>query len=191
MDKKISHKLIGFFILAIFIVALIVILHFISPQEIVNKIGVRNGYLLVFLISFFGGFSAGGSISFISVLITLAVGGLNPVFLGLISGTSLAIGDVIMFYAGSKGRELIKNKWDQRFEKITEIFKSKKWLYKIIPIIVYLYIGFTPLPNDLMILFLAAIRYPMKKMSVIIILGDLSFALTVAILASKGITYIT
>ena len=187
MPTSYNKKLISFIALALFLVALIVLLVFISPQEIVQKLGVGNSYILIFVISFFGGFSAGGSISFISVLITLAVGGLNPIYLGLISGTSLAIGDMIMFYAGSKGRQLLKNKWDQRIEKIADYINKHTWLKKIIPVIIYFYIGFIPLPNDVLILFMAAIKYPAKKMNFLLSLGDLTFALTIAILASQGI----
>lgn len=190
MAKEYNKKLISFLIIVIFIIALITLLFFINPEEIVNKIGVRNGYILIFIVSFFGGFSAGGSISFISLLITLAAGGMNPVYLGLVSGISLSIGDMIMFYAGSRGRELVKNKWDERINKIANIFEKRKWLVKMMPLIAYLYIGFTPFPNDILILFLAAIKYPAKKMNIIIMLGDISFAFTVAFLASKGITYL-
>lgn len=187
MVKKYNKKLISFLVLVIFLISLITLLYFISPEEIVNKIGVRNGYILAFVVSFFGGFSAGGSISFISLLITLAAGGMNPVYLGLIAGTSLAIGDMIMFYAGSKGRELVGGKWDKKIDNVANVFKKRKWSEKMIPIIAYLYIGFAPLPNDVLILFLAAIKYPAKKMNGIIILGDVTFALMIAILAAKGI----
>lgn len=190
MDKKYNKKLISFIVLAIFIISLIVLLIFVKPEEIVNQIGVSNSYLLVFIISFFGGFSAGGSISFISVLITLAIGGLNPIYLGLISGLSLTIGDFIMFHFGSRGRELIKNKWDERIIKISDAIHKRKWVQKILPYVAYLYIGFAPLPNDILILLMAAIKYPPKKMRIIISLGDFSFALTVAILASQGIEII-
>ena len=178
-------KLISFLILVIFLVSLIIILYFISPTEIVNKIGVQNGYILAFVVSFFGGFSAGGSISFISLLITLAAGGMNPIYLGLVAGTSLAIGDMVMFYAGSKGRELIKGKWDKKINKVADVFKKRKYLEKMIPVIAYLYIGFVPLPNDVLILFLAAVEYPAKKMNKIIVLGDITFTLMITILASK------
>jgi len=187
MVKKYNKKLISFLALVIFLVFLIILLYFISPEEIVNKIGVRNGYILAFVVSFFGGFSAGGSVSFISLLITFVVGGMNPVYLGLLAGTSLAIGDMIIFYAGSKGRELVRGKWDKKIDKVTNVFKKRKWLKKIIPIIAYVYIGFIPLPNDILILFLAAIEYPVKKMNGIIILGDITFALMITILAAKGI----
>ena len=118
-------------------------------------------------------------------------GSSNPVLLSLVSGISLAIGDMIMFYFGSKGRGLVGEKWDKRINKIANIFKKRKSLEKIIPIIAYLYIGFTPLPNDLLILFLAAIEYPPKKMNGIIILGDITFVLIITMLAAKGILIFT
>jgi len=161
----------------------------VSPEEIVNKIGVRNGYFLAFAISLFGGFSSGGSIAFISLLITLVSGGLNPVYLGLVAGISLAIGDMIMFYVGSKGRELIRGKWSKRIRKVSKMFKKRKKLERMVPVIAYLYIGFAPLPNDVLILFLAAIEYPIKKMNAIIILGDLTFSLMITLLTAKGIMF--
>ena len=191
MVKKNNKKIIGFSVLVIFLISLITLLFFISPEEIVNKLGVRNAYLLTFFVSFFGGFSSGGSITFITLLITFVLGGMNPIYLGLVAGTSLAIGDMIMFFAGSKGRELIKGKWDKKINKVAKVFEKRKWLKKLTPIIAYLYIGFTPLPNDVLLLFLAAIKYPAKKMNAIIILGDLTFALMLTILTSKGIMIFT
>lgn len=187
MVKKYHKKLIAFLVLAIFLISLITLLYFIGPEEIVNKIGVQNGYILAFAVSFFGGFSAGGAITFYGLLITLVAGGLNPIYLGLVAGTSLAIGDMIMFYVGSKGRELIRGKWNKKIDKVAGVFKKRKWLEKMIPIIAYFYIAFTPFPNDVLILFLAAIEYPAKKMNGIIILGDLTFALVVTLLIAKGI----
>lgn len=191
MTENYRKKIIFFSILVIFLISLTALLYFISPEEIVNKIGVQNGYILAFIVSLFGGFSAGGSISFISLLITLAVGGMNPIYLGLISGIGLVIGDMIMFYAGSKGRELVNEKWTKRIDKIANFIKKRKALEKMVPFIAYLYIGFTPLPNDLIILFLAAIKYPAKRMAIIISLGDMSFTLSVTILASRGISLIS
>lgn len=183
--KKRIKKIIIFLILAIFVISMINLLSFISPEEIVNRIGVRNGYILAFVVSFFGGFSAGGSISFISLLIALVAGGMNPVYLCLITGISLAIGDMIMFYIGSKGRELVRGRWNQRLNNVADMFKKRKWLKNMLPIISYLYIGFAPLPNDILILFLATVKYPPKKVNGIIILGDLTFVLMIIILATQ------
>jgi hypothetical protein len=180
-------KIIGWLALGLWIVVLITVLFFVSPEEVVEKIGVRNGYILAFFVSLFGGFSAGGSVSFITLLITLVTGGMHPIYLGLTAGVSLALGDSIMFFLGSKGRALIKGKWDQKIEKFTNILLKRDWLVKMIPVIAYLYIGLTPLPNDILILFLAAIEYPPRKMYPIIILGDLTFALFITLLAAQGI----
>lgn len=177
--------------LAILIIFLITLFFFISPEQIVQKIGIKNAYILTFLISLFGGFSAIGSISFIGVLATLSAGGVNPIYLGLIAGTSLAIGDLVMFYFGSKGRELIRGKWDKRITQIANTLRKRKWLKKSIPFLAYIYLAFTPLPNDILILSLAAMKYPAKKTAIIAILGDITFALIITILASKGIMIFT
>ena len=188
---KTYKKLIAALIFILFIIFFIVVVFFIHPEELVAKIGVRNAYILLFIISFFGGFSGGGAVTFISVLVTFVLAGMNPIYLGLIAGTSLTIGDMILFYAGSKGRELIRNKWDKKIEIFSNAIKKNKWLEKLVPFIAYIYIGILPLPNDILILFMAAIEYPVKKMNVIIFLGDITFALMIALLAAKGIMIFT
>lgn len=189
MIKEYYKKFLIFFTLVLFLVLLSVLLYFFSPEEIVDKIGIRNAYLLAFVVSFFGGFSALSSITFVATLITLSIGGLNPILLGLVSGTSLAIGDGIIFYIGSKGREIIIGKWERKLEKISKLIKRK--VGKFIPFIAYIYIGLTPFPNDFMIVFLAMIKYPFKKLYAPIILGDLTFALLISIFATKVILIFT
>jgi hypothetical protein len=177
-------KIISFSILATGIVLLIVLLSFLNPEEIVQKIGVKNGYILAIVVSFFGGFSAGGSITFISILATLALGGLNPIYLGLLSGSSLALGDMIMFYTFTQGRELITGKWDKTIDKITKIIKKKESIRRFIPLASYVYFSLIPLPNDILILLLAALKYPLRKLFPIILFGDVTFALIVTLFAA-------
>ena len=86
-----------------------------------------------------------------------------------------------MFFIGLKGRELIVGKWKKRIDKFSKFVNEKA--HKFIPFITYLYIGFTPFPNDLIILSLAAIDYPKKKVYFLIILVDLTFAILLAVLA--------
>jgi len=185
--KKYKKKVILFVILVAFLAALITSLFFFSPEEMVKGLGVTNAYLLLFVISFFGGFSSGGSISFMAVLTTFAIGGLNPWLLGITAGIALAIGDIIMFLIGLKGRELLVGKWKKRIDKFSKFVEKKA--HGFIPFIAYIYIGFTPFPNDIMILSLAAINYPKKKAYLPIILGDLTFAILLTVLASIGISW--
>ena len=189
MIKEYYKKFLIFLVLILFLMVLITLLYFFSPEEIVNKIGIKNAYILAFVISFFGGISALGSITFIATLATLSIGGVNPVILGLVAGTSLAIGDIFIFYIGFKGREIIIGKWEKRLDKFSKW--TKKRLKKFIPFIAYIYIGLTPFPNDFILIFLAMIKYPFKKLYIPIILGDLTFALLVSVLATKGILIFT
>jgi len=164
-----------FSILGIFILTILVLVSVFGPTEIVAAIGVKNGYLLIALVSFFGGYSAAGSTAFIAILIALSAGGLNPLYLSLISGVNLVIGDMILFYFGLQGRELVSEKWDKKINTFADSLRERKWFKKLTPLASYVYIGFLPLPNDVLLLFLAAIEFPVKTMFWIILLGDLTF----------------
>ena len=183
--KSYQKKVILFVVLAAILISLVVSLFFFNPEELVEKIGTRNSYFALFVISFFGGFSAGGTVPFIVTLTTLAAAGLNPLYLGIVAGVALSVGDLVMSLVAFSGRDLIKGKLNKRLEKLSNFLN--KLGKGFIPVTAYLYIGFTPFPNDLMVLSLAAINYPRKKVWLLIILGDLSFTISVAYLASKGI----
>ena len=43
-------------LLAAFIICLLVVLVFVTPEQLVSGLGVHNGYILAFFVPFFGGF---------------------------------------------------------------------------------------------------------------------------------------
>jgi len=187
MDDHEKHRLKNaaiFLTLVLFLAAIFVTLLFISPEEIVKKVGVHNSYLILFFVSFFGGFSGFGAASFMATLITFAVSGLNPYILGIIAGTSLAMGDLLMFYIGRKGKHALHKKIVKRIDKFAHKFTKKT--VKFIPFIVFIYIAFIPLPNDLIIIFIALMHYPYKKVLLPIVAGDFVYSILLAVLASKG-----
>jgi membrane protein YqaA with SNARE-associated domain len=185
-NKDRKRKIIIFILLALFFIVFTSIWLFTSPEEILNTIGIKNGYILAFVVSFFAGFSAFTAVSFYSVLIAFVSGGLNPWLLALIAGTSLALGDMFLFYFGLKGRDMISGKVDRAISKMAHYFTHHK-REKFIPLFAYLYISFIPLPNDWLLIFLASIRYPQKKMNIIIILGDYTHVSVLTFLIKKGI----
>ena len=174
-----------FLVLFIFVISLITLLYFVNPEKIVERIGVENSYIFIFLVAFFAGFSSWTSFSLVTLLITLTMGGMNPVYLGLIAGVGLAIGDVIMFLTGSKGRELITGDWEKKLEKLAKFFEGEP--KKLIPLVTYIYMGLTPLPNDFLMIFLSLIKYPLKKLYIPIILGDITYPLLITLLVTKGV----
>jgi hypothetical protein len=185
MIRKHKKDIVIFSALVIFIISLIILLYFVSPTQIVNKIGVHNAYLFALLVSFLAGFSALTSFSMVAVLLTLAAGGVNPIYLGLVSGVGLAAGDIIMFFASSEARLLVSGKWEKALNKISKAFEGKP--KKLMPLLTYIYMGLTPFPNDFLIIFLALINYPIKKLLIPIILGDITYPLIITLLAAKGI----
>lgn len=188
--KKADQKRIRRAVLFIFLAALLILISalslYIGPQEIVTRIGVRNSYIVAFLVSFFAGFSAFTAVPFYSMLVTFISGGMNPIILWFIAGTSLALGDMFLFYFGRKGRDIISGRLDLAIDRVATYF-HKRQRKKYIPLLSYIYISFIPLPNDWLLLFLASIRYPQKNMNLIIILGDYTHISLIVFLAIKGI----
>jgi hypothetical protein len=157
--------------LIILLISFGILPYLIGPHQLIDSIGITNGYIMGFVIAFFGGLSAGTSFSAISFLIALIVGGLNPFFLGLVAGSSLALGDTLLFLTGLQGRKFVKGKWKSKITEFANYFNNRYWLKKLIPLFSYIYMGFAPLPNDILILFLASIKYSKRITLIIIVLG--------------------
>ena len=112
---------------------------------------------------------------------------MNPILLGLFGGIGVTIGDSLYFYLGSKGKEISSKKVDKRLEKISKLLKkSPKWL---IPFIVYIYSGFTLLPNDLMTFSLGITGYSYKKIFLPLILGNITVTTIIAYISIFGINF--
>lgn len=185
-NKPRRKRITIFILLSILLTAIFIIASIIEPEEIIDRIGERRGYVAAFGIAFFAGFSAFTALSFYSVLIAFISGGLNPLLLALIMGISLSLGDLFLFWFGSRGRDFISGKLDRNINRLANYFREKG-LEKHIPVLAWFYMGFVPLPNDWLLLFLATIRFPMKKMYYIIPLGDLTHAGLVSLLAARGV----
>ena len=79
-----------------------ILLYYIKPSEIVEAIGINNGYLITFLVALFAGASAITSTTYYATIITFSLGDLNPILLALMVGPALVIGDSIFFFIGYK-----------------------------------------------------------------------------------------
>jgi hypothetical protein len=174
--------------LVLFVIAWSILLYFISPQELVKKIGVGQSYLAMFLIAVFGGVSTFTAASYLAALTTFAAGGLNPLLLGLIAGTGLTISDSFFFYLGTKGRKVVSGKpedWADRFEKWMR--KQPDWFA---PVITYVYAGLTPLPNDFLTVGLAFAEVKYKRIIIPLWLGNMTLTALGAYLATAGVNFL-
>ncbi len=153
------HAALALAALLTFLVAWTLLIRRVGAVGLVERIGVRNGYLLVFLIASAGGLSTFTSVALYTTVATLAAGGLNPLLLGAFAGTGLTIGDSLFFLIGLEGRRASSGALEARLQRMAAWFgRRPEWALRLA---IFVYAGLTPLPNDLMVMTIAAsgIRY--------------------------------
>ncbi len=178
MNKKI-RRMLDIFLLLI-IIAWIVFLYIEGPEQVIETIGVHNGYLIVFFASLIGGIATVSIITVYPTIIAFAIGGLNPYILGIIAATSLTIANLIYFYLGAKSRSIAN--LHSRFDKICSIIlrwmnKRPEWL---IPILIWAYVGLSPFSNNLLTTSGGLIEYPIKKIIIPLFVGNVTFMIILA-----------
>ncbi len=173
-----------FFILVFLVIAAwIILVHVVGAEAFIDKVGVRNVYIIVFLAAFWGGASSFSSGSYFVFLASLAAGGLNPFILGILGGAGLTLSDPLFFYFGVHGRNLVSRhgKMKRVIVRLAEWIKKKpKW---VVPLFIFLYAGFTPLPSDLLSVSLALVRYPFRKFILFIFLANVNFAIMISLVS--------
>lgn len=171
-------------VLSLSIVCWIWLSQSVSPAEIVDVIGVKNGYLVMFLIAFFGGVSSFTGVSYIATVLTLSAGGLNPLFLALVSAAGISISDSAFYFIGIHSHHIIDS---NRLKSLID--KSSIWLNKqsrvITGLIIYVYTGFTPLPTDLLTIMLGLTRQPYLYVITVLTLGNFTFSFLLASLGNN------
>jgi membrane protein YqaA with SNARE-associated domain len=186
MDR--SAKYLTVFLVVFALIAWGIFLYFIGPQKIVEFLGYQNSYIAAFIIALIGGTSVFTTASFYATIATLAAGGLNIFILALIAGIGAALGDSFFFFLGLKGRNMASPSFGKKLDKFS------RWLHRlpdwIIPFFVFIYAGFIPLPNDVMMVSLALGKYKFRKIIPFVILGDIVLMLAISFLAREGIDWI-
>jgi uncharacterized membrane protein YdjX (TVP38/TMEM64 family) len=125
------------------------------------------------------------ALSYYPTVITLAAGGLNPFLLGLIAGAGMTVGNSLYFYLGLKGRGIMSERLEKRAERLLEwINKRPRWLVQIL---IFLYVGFTPFPNNLLTASGGVTNYPFKRMIIPLFLGNVVLTFSIAYLTSLGL----
>ena len=183
LGKKIKRSL----IIALVVIVLIiwtVFLYEISPQKIVEKIGITNGYLLAFFAALLSGTTFILPTSYIFIL-TLSLGGLNPFILGFLAGVGGILGDSLTYYLGYKGKEVIDEHYKKFLNKVCimcyEKPQWKVWLF------LFVYGAIIPLPNNLVVIPLGLAHYPYKRLVIPLGLGNIVFYTLVAGLGYYGL----
>ncbi len=154
--------------------------HFVSPDSLVQKIGIQNSYLVAFIVSAICGFSSITSTTFYVTIGALAKGGANPLLLGITGGLGVCLSDFIFYYVISRSTYIIDRHW----KKVTD-FTARA--IKILPdwmlhIFIFCYSAFFPAPNDILLVGLAFGKVPFRQIAPYLFAGDIVSTLLVAYL---------
>lgn len=171
---------------AVFALILINVLYFfVSPQEIVEYVGVGNTYLVTFLIAAIGGLSTITGTTLYAAMATFASGGAHPVGIGLAGGAGIFLSDTVFFLLAAYGRAAIPprfDRWVARIERTAQ--RLPVWCALVL---VYLYLGFTPLPNDILMIALVIGGFRYRQVAPALLAGSFTIALLVAHLGERWI----
>jgi membrane protein YqaA with SNARE-associated domain len=170
--------------IVIFIVSWSIVLYYYSPKELVNFVGINNIYAFIFLIAVIGGVSTFTSTTFYTALITIALGGVNTIFVALLASIGLTLGDMLFYYLGSQSKQCIKKRYENKINNFVSYME--KTGDTIIMFLIFLY-SLTPLPSDILAIALAIVEFPFKKMIIPLLIGN--FTLIVALVELSKLGY--
>jgi hypothetical protein len=166
----------------VFVIALMALLRLIDVGALVDRIGISNTYMLVFLFSIIGGTSAFTAVSFYATIFTLASAGISPLVIALFSAPGILIGDSLFWYLGVQGRGLAYEAFGKRLARIADYLSRKpKWF---VHAFTFAYTGLTPLPGDILMASLAILGYRFKNMFMPILCGNFVLVFIIAKLGS-------
>lgn len=165
----------------------ILFLYHFPPDQIVAFIGVENSYLATFLIASIGGLTSVFSGVFYAAVATFSSGGANPWLLGLAGGVGIAIGDSLIFALLYYGVQDIPERWKQRVETVRRrIDQYPAWM-------IYggllLILGFSPVPNDIVMFALVMLGFRYLKIAPILIISGITITTITALLGQSLSAY--
>ncbi len=178
----------GFFIVLFFVISWIIFVLISGSEELVAMVGMKNSYYLVFFVALLGGASTLTTASLYTTVVTLAIGGLDPLLLGFVSGVGAMLGDSVFYLLGFQGRQALSEKNTAKIRRFGNWLGSREHGYTV-PIVIYTYTGFTPLPNDVLMGALGLAHYPYRISGPILLIGNITRLTLIAYLAISGIVF--
>lgn len=151
-----------------------------SPEEVILYLGVENAYLLMFVLALIGGLTTFSGVPYPLVLVALASGGLDPLFLGICSATGVMLGDTTSYYLGYTGKEIVPQKVQKILERFYTYCLTRP---KLLPFAFFVYGAIVPLSNDFIVISMGLARYPFWRVMIPLGIGNLIFNISLAYLA--------
>ena len=165
----------------IFIFLLSIVLFFyITPDRLVEVVGLENAYFLMFFTAFLGGLTTFNTVPYYSILLVLAGAGLNPLLIGLSSAVGVMAGDSFSYFMGNQGVSIIPTKLHYIFDKVRVFALTRP---KLFPILCFAYGSLSPFSNDFITISAGMARIPFARIMIPLALGNLVFNIGLSYLA--------
>ncbi|OGF67647.1 hypothetical protein A3B26_03385 [Candidatus Giovannonibacteria bacterium RIFCSPLOWO2_01_FULL_48_47] len=188
IDKKKLKYLLGILPLLFFASLSFYLFAYSSPERIVDLIGVNNAYALLFILAFLGGLTTFSGVPYHLFLITLATGGLNPLFLGFSAAGGVMLGDSTSYYVGYRGGAIAPEGVQRIFQQIYSFNSTHP---KILPLFCLLYGSFVPFSNDFITISAGIARYPFWRVMIPLGLGNAIFNVSLAYLSTRAYDFLS
>ncbi len=183
MQQRILHYLSGGLFVAV-VIGWSFFLYRIPPQELVALLGLENGYITSFVVSFLGGISTFITIPYQLVNFALGAGGLNPYVIGLVGALGVSLGDSTSYLIGYHGRHIAPGRMEKILHKFSDwLLAHPSWLTSMT---LFLYGAFVPFSNDFIVISLGLAHFPYQRMIIPLGLGNIAFNTGLALAGAYG-----
>lgn len=180
MKKLLHNKKAQRVLHAILLIAFVVLMIWLNRLDVgegaIQDMATRFGYIGVFLAAVLSGFNILIPIPIVSFFPFFVESGLMPLMTILVIAVGMTIGDIFGYVIGYSGNKLIdaENKVVKRFLKVQQEKPA------LIPVILFLYAGFAPAPNELVIIPAGFLRIKFWTVIIPVLVGNFIFNSLVA-----------
>jgi membrane protein YqaA with SNARE-associated domain len=165
-----------------------VVLYQFPPSDIVEQLGVSNGYVATLVLSFVGGLSTFISVPYHLVIMTFAAGGMNPWLLGLVASVGQCAGDSISYLLGYSGKSILPRSTYSVIERFQRWCIGRPYWQFAGALI--LYGSMSPFSNDWILIPMGLARYPYRRVIIPLEIGNMVFNTGAALLGAYGLSSI-
>jgi membrane protein DedA with SNARE-associated domain len=146
-----------------------------------NELVFAYGYLGAFIVCIIGNVSIILPVPF--ALVVYAFGStLNPLLLGIVAGIGSTIGEMSSYIVGRGGRRVIESRYGGRLDTVKKLVEKHGML------VIFL-VALLPVPDDLLLIPLGMMKYPVKKLLFAMLLGKTGMCLFLAYAGAYSLSY--
>lgn len=140
-----------------------------------QTIAVQYGYFGALASALIGNLTILIIFPYTAIIFFLAAIGLNPFWLAIATGIGATIGELFSYYLGRTGSGAFARHRPASYEAVRSIVNRRP---RLIPVLLFLF-GALPLPDDLLLIPLGIVRYPVWKVAPATVIGKIAAALVI------------